>query len=104
MGGPCVAGGHGWQGGACVAGETATAVDSTHPTGIHYCISIYFSGGPRIFRGGGGVPTPEFGTTTYYLTIFFAENCMQMKEIRLKGGILHRDSIRTKFGYISQIN
>ena len=52
----------------------------------------------------GGAPTPEFGTTTYYLTIFFAENCMQMKEIRPKGGILHRDSILTKFGYISQIN
>ena len=56
------------------------------------------------FSGGRGVPTPEFGTTTYYLTIFFAENCMQMKEIRPRGGILHRDSILTKFGYISQIN
>ena len=35
-----MAGGHAWQGGmrgkgACVAGETATAADGTHPTGIH---------------------------------------------------------------------
>ena len=29
--GACVAKG----GGACVAGETATAVDGTHPTGMH---------------------------------------------------------------------
>ena len=38
---------HGWQGacmaggmrgkGACVAGETATAADGTHPTGMHSC-------------------------------------------------------------------
>ena len=49
--GACMAGG-----GACVAGETATAVDSTHPTGIHYCISIYFSGGPRIFQREGHQP------------------------------------------------
>ena len=44
-GGVCVAGGHVWQGvcmaggmcgrGACAAGKTATAVDSTHPTGMH---------------------------------------------------------------------
>ena len=26
-----------WQG-ACVAGETATAVDDTHPTGMHSCL------------------------------------------------------------------
>ena len=44
----CMAGGHAWQGGtcmvgsmrgrgegACVAGETATAADDTHPTGMH---------------------------------------------------------------------
>ena len=57
--GACVAGGHAWQGvcgggmhrgkaciperhawrggGACVAGETATAADGTHPTGMHSC-------------------------------------------------------------------
>ena len=27
---------HGW-GGACVAGETVTAADGTHPTGMHSC-------------------------------------------------------------------
>ena len=26
-----------WQG-ACVAGETATAADGTHPTGMHSCL------------------------------------------------------------------
>ena len=47
--GACMAGGmpgkggmHGrgcvWQGGACVAGETATAADGTHPTGMHSCL------------------------------------------------------------------
>ena len=43
--GACVAGGmHGkrgaWQGGGGrgVAGETATAADGTHPTGMHYCV------------------------------------------------------------------
>ena len=45
--GTCVAGGvhgggHAWQGvcmavGACVAGGTATAADSMHPTGMHSC-------------------------------------------------------------------
>ena len=35
--GVCMAGGHVWLGGACVAGETATAADSTHPTGMHSC-------------------------------------------------------------------
>ena len=46
--GACVAGGCmfgrvcAWQGsmrrrGACVAGETATAADGTHPTGMHSC-------------------------------------------------------------------
>ena len=28
--------GHAWWG-ACMAGKTATAVDSTHPTGMHSC-------------------------------------------------------------------
>ena len=36
-GGACVARRHAWQGEACVAGETATAVDGTHPTGMHSC-------------------------------------------------------------------
>ena len=31
--GACVEGG-----GTCVAGETATAVDGTHPTGTHSCL------------------------------------------------------------------
>ena len=26
-----------WQRGACVAGETATAADGTHPAGMHSC-------------------------------------------------------------------
>ena len=39
-GGMCVEGGHAWQG-LCVAGETATAVDGMHPTGMHSCC-IYF--------------------------------------------------------------
>ena len=35
-------GGHAWQGvcggrGACVAGDTATAADGTHPTGMQSC-------------------------------------------------------------------
>ena len=38
--GACVAGGawqgggHAWQRGACMAGETATAADGTHPAGM----------------------------------------------------------------------
>ena len=37
-----VRGGGAWQGGyvfpgACMAGETATAADGTHPTGMHSC-------------------------------------------------------------------
>ena len=49
--------GHAWQGGihggehvwwgacmagrgSCVAGEMATAVDGTHPTGMHSCFSL----------------------------------------------------------------
>ena len=31
-------------GGACVAGETATAADGTHPTGMHSCYSQMFTG------------------------------------------------------------
>ena len=27
-----------WRGGACVAGEMATAADGSHPTGMHSCI------------------------------------------------------------------
>ena len=36
--GVCMAGGgmFGWEG-ACVAGETATAADGTHPTGMFSC-------------------------------------------------------------------
>ena len=37
VGGACVAGGHTWRGGTCVAGETATAADGTHPAGMHSC-------------------------------------------------------------------
>ena len=29
-----------WQGG-CMAGETATAADGTHPTGMHSCFIIF---------------------------------------------------------------
>ena len=28
--------------GACVAGETATAADDTHPTGMHFCYVVTF--------------------------------------------------------------
>ena len=32
-------GGHAWQGrGVCLAGETATAADVMHPTGMHSCV------------------------------------------------------------------
>ena len=35
----CVHGrGHMWQG-VCMAGETATGADGTHPTGMHSCCS-----------------------------------------------------------------
>ena len=30
-------GGYAWQG-ACVTGDTATAADGTHPTGMHSCL------------------------------------------------------------------
>ena len=37
--GACMAGGmHGR--GVCVAGEMATAVDGTHPTGMHSCLTF----------------------------------------------------------------
>ena len=32
-----MAGGHVWRG-PCVAAETATAADGTHPTGMHSCL------------------------------------------------------------------
>ena len=32
--GVCMAGGVHWVGGACVAGEMATAAEGTHPTGM----------------------------------------------------------------------
>ena len=35
--GSCVEGGHVWWG-VCMAGETATAVYGTHPTGMHSCL------------------------------------------------------------------
>ena len=35
----CMAGGHVWQG-ACIAGETATAVDGTHPTGMYSFLQL----------------------------------------------------------------
>ena len=48
--GACMVGGHAWQGsvhggegGACTAGETATAADGTHPTGMHSCSTNYVS-------------------------------------------------------------
>ena len=37
-GSACMAEGCTWQG-ACVAGETTTAEDGTHPTGMHSCLS-----------------------------------------------------------------
>ena len=55
--GACMAGGVGglyggegcaWQGrgmhsrGTCLAGQTATAADGRHPTGMHSCYSILF--------------------------------------------------------------
>ena len=46
-GGSMWMGGHVWQGvcvvggGACVAGETATAEDGTHPTGMHSCVLVH---------------------------------------------------------------
>ena len=36
-GGACVAGGRVWWG-TVMAGETATAVDGTHPNGMHSCL------------------------------------------------------------------
>ena len=31
-----------WHG-VCMAGETVTAVDGTHPTGMHSCVTIVLS-------------------------------------------------------------
>ena len=40
--GTCMAGGHVWQGVClCVAGETATAADGTHPTRMHSCCALF---------------------------------------------------------------
>ena len=36
--------GHAWEGG-CVAGETATAADGTHPTGMHSCFPFTYTDG-----------------------------------------------------------
>ena len=44
--GACMVGGYVWHGG-CVAGETATTVGSTHPTGMHSC---FFTVVPAINR------------------------------------------------------
>ena len=43
--GACVARGCAWQGGmcgrgACMSGETATAADGMHPTGMHSCLGM----------------------------------------------------------------
>ena len=61
--GVCVTGGHVWQG-VCMAGETATAVDSTHPAGMHSCPE----GGANSQRGCTDM-------------VFFAENCMKNERI-----------------------
>ena len=43
-GGACMAkGGHAWQIGACVAGETASAADGMHPTGMHSCCTSFLT-------------------------------------------------------------
>ena len=46
-GGAMYARGHAWLGGmhgrACMAGETATAADGTHPTGMHSCLWSFHS-------------------------------------------------------------
>ena len=52
--GVCMVSCHAWQGGmrgeggacvargACLAGKTATAAGSTHPTGMHSCLHLSF--------------------------------------------------------------
>ena len=40
MAGACVAGECAWRVGACVAGQTVTTADGTHPTGTHSCLLI----------------------------------------------------------------
>ena len=43
--GACVAkGGMHGEGGACMAGETATAADGMHPTGMHSCFTLLSRG------------------------------------------------------------
>ena len=44
---------------------------------------ISTSGGSRIFPR--RAPTPNVAVLTYYFAIFFAENCMKMKEFGSKG-------------------
>ena len=41
-GGGHVCQGGAWQG-ACMAGDKATAVNSTHLTGMHSCLLLYFN-------------------------------------------------------------
>ena len=40
--GACVAGGGMHSRGACMAGETATAADDTHPIGMHSCFFVWW--------------------------------------------------------------
>ena len=96
--GVCMVGGmHGGGGGmcargACMAGGGGHVWQERRPLQltvhillefiiVFQFISVADPGFPE-----GGAPTTEFGTTTYCLTIFFAENCMQMKEIGPRGG------------------
>ena len=47
---------HAWRrgvrgrGGACVAGETATVADGTHPTGMHSCLVLIIFSLILVFR------------------------------------------------------
>ena len=62
QGGVCGGGGVHGREGACVAGETATAADGTHPTGMHSCFcrpqrswgKVTFSQASVLLTGGGG--------------------------------------------------
>ena len=45
-----------------------------------------FSGGSRIFLGGGGAPTPQSGFANLFFCKSFAKNCMNMKEFGHGGG------------------
>ena len=48
--GGCVAGVGGLGGGLCTAGETATAADVTHPTGMHSCYFFSFDDNTNVLR------------------------------------------------------